>query len=159
MAVKYGLAQKASGIPYLVAEGTVGGGEAVLDSPGAVRHFLDQDGIMLARQAEEHIWMIAVDVRSRAKAVCELAHGTIDLAPFSPRMVMTRALLLGSSAANMILAHNHPSGDASPSSEDRVTAKRIMEAGETVGIRLTDFLIVAEGQVYSFLEHGEFRNL
>ena len=58
MAVRYGLEQDASGVPYLVAEGAVGEDEILLDSPTAVKHFLNSDYIRLGHQAEEHVWML-----------------------------------------------------------------------------------------------------
>ena len=59
MAVRYGLEQDASGVPYLVAEGAVGEDEILLDSPTAVKHFLNSDYIRLGHQAEEHVWMLS----------------------------------------------------------------------------------------------------
>ncbi len=158
MAVRYSLEQDAAGVPYLVAEGTVGNEETVLDSPNAVRDFLNSDYIRLANQAEEHVWMLATDINKRIKGAFELAHGTINLAPLSPRMVLSRALLMGSSAESIILAHNHPSGDVSPSQNDREVANRIREAGKLVDVELMDFVIVGGDDIYSFLEYGEFRD-
>ena len=155
MAVRYGLEQDASGVPYLVAEGAVGEDEILLDSPTAVKHFLNSDYIRLGHQAEEHVWMLTTDARKRVKGVFELAHGTINLAPLSPRMVLSRALLMGSSAESVIVAHNHPSGDVTPSDQDRAVARRIREAGKLVDVDLIDFVIIGGNDIYSFDDHGD----
>src|SRR3989344_9025533 len=58
--------------------------------------------------------------------------------------------------AAVILVHNHPSGDPSPSDQDKQVAKRIIEAGQLMGINVVDFLIIAKNGVHSIL--GEIKN-
>ena len=58
----------------------------------------------------------------------------------------------------LIIAHNHPSGDVSPSNNDRHATKRIMEAGELIGIDLIDHLIIAEDRYYSIKENKTYYN-
>jgi DNA repair protein RadC len=57
-------------------------------------------------------------------------------------------------ASAWVCAHNHPSRDVTPSSEDRVLTKRLREAGELLGITLLDHLIVANKNIYSFADQG-----
>ena len=82
--------------------------------------------------------------------------GTLDASLVHPREVFSAAFL--STAAAVIIAHNHPSGDPTPSGDDRKLADRLQQAGELLGVQLLDFLIVtdpAEGQRYhSFKETG-----
>ena len=62
--------------------------------------------------------------------------------------------LLSAGAARAIVAHNHPSGCASPSAEDRLLTRRLAVAGELLGVPLVDHLIVAGSAYYSFAEHA-----
>jgi len=57
-------------------------------------------------------------------------------------------------AAGWICAHNHPSGDVTPSQEDRVLTKRLQEAGQLLGLNLLDHLILADENLYSFADQG-----
>ena len=82
----------------------------------------------------------------------ELFRGTIDSASVHPREVVKRGLQ--TNAAAMIVAHNHPSGWAEPSSADIDLTKRLKSSLALVDIRLVDHILVAEGEPYSFAEHG-----
>ena len=73
-------------------------------------------------------------------AECEIFRGTLGRAAGEPRAILKRALLFD--AAGLILFHTHPSGDPSPSAEHLTFTRRIAEAGEVVGIRLVDHLIL-----------------
>ena len=61
-------------------------------------------------------------------------------------------------AAAIVLVHNHPSGDPTPSAQDREVTQRLEQAGEIVGIRIVDHVVVAERGYYSFCEQGELRD-
>lgn len=78
--------------------------------------------------------------------------GTVNHTPVYPREVVKRALELNASA--IILAHNHPSGDPTPSQADIDMTKQIATAAKAVGIPVHDHLIIAEGSYYSFKSHG-----
>jgi len=102
-------------------------------------------------KAEEHMWLIATDTKQNPIGVFELAHGTVNAAVCSPREVFVRLCLCGATA--FILAHNHPSGDSSPSGEDILFTKRMAEAGKIINIQLLDHIII--GEFYcSFKEQG-----
>lgn len=81
-----------------------------------------------------------------------LQKGTIDHTPVYPREVVKRALELGASA--IILAHNHPSGDPTPSQADIDMTKKVIEAAKAVGIAVHDHLIIADSSHYSFKSYG-----
>lgn len=87
--------------------------------------------------------LIADEVQSR---------GTVDQTPLYPREVMKRALEL--SATSVILVHNHPSQDATPSQEDITLTKQVVEAGKPLGIQVHDHVIVTAGDSFSFRAHG-----
>ncbi len=91
---------------------------------------------------------------SRHRLICyeELFHGTIDGASVHPREVVRRAL--SHNAAALILAHNHPSGVAEPSSADRHITQQIKQALELVDVRVIDHIVVGDGEMTSLAELG-----
>ena len=82
----------------------------------------------------------------------EIYRGTLDRAVVEPREILKRALL--TNAAGVILYHNHPSGDPSPSREDREFTRRLVAAAESVGLRLVDHIVVGREGCVSFRESG-----
>ena len=78
--------------------------------------------------------------------------GTVDHTPVYPREVVKRALELGATA--LIMVHNHPSGDPTPSQADIEMTRHVQEAGEKLGLTLHDHIIVSHGGHASFKEMG-----
>lgn len=78
--------------------------------------------------------------------------GSISSTEVHPREVVKRALYFN--AAAVIFAHNHPSGDTTPSQADKAITQRLVQALALVDIRVPDHLIVGGGQILSFAEHG-----
>ena len=78
--------------------------------------------------------------------------GTINTSLVHPREVFKRALL--NNASNIMVAHNHPSGDPNPSKEDIQITERLKEAGNLLGINLLDHIIVGEDKYISLKEKG-----
>ncbi len=78
--------------------------------------------------------------------------GTVNHAPVYPREVVKRALDL--SASSIILAHNHPSGDPTPSREDIEITKQVFSAASSLGINVHDHLVIAGNKYYSFKSNG-----
>ena len=101
---------------------------------------------------KEHFWVFQLDTRHRIK-VLELASlGILTAALVHPREVFTRAI---SSRCNSILvAHNHPSGDPTPSHEDLLVTKQLRDAGVLLDIPLTDHVIIGESGYTSWKEQG-----
>jgi len=81
-----------------------------------------------------------------------VSEGSLNQSIVHPREVFAPAVR--ESAAAVIFVHNHPSGDPSPSREDREITRRLKEAGELLGIRVLDHVIVGDGSYYSFTESG-----
>ena len=103
--------------------------------------------------AREHFMVLLLDGRNRVMTESQISQGTLTASLVHPREVFRAAIRAG--AAAIVLVHNHPSGDATPSDEDlRVTA-RLVEAGEIVGIRVVDHVVVAERGFHSFQENGQ----
>ncbi len=86
--------------------------------------------------------------------ICDscLAEGTVNLTHMSPREIFVEALKL--EAVSLILIHNHPSGNSSPSKEDIKTTINIKEAGQLIGINVLDHIIVGKDNYYSMFERG-----
>ena len=83
-----------------------------------------------------------------------ITRGTVNSSLISPREVFIEALK--SRAVNLVLMHNHPSGDPTPSMSDVEVTKSIRQAGELLGIHLTDHIIIGDQCFYSFKERGFF---
>jgi DNA repair protein RadC len=90
--------------------------------------------------AREHFAAIAVDTKHRPIGHYLVSVGTIDAALVHPREVFRFAVLAG--AAGVILAHTHPSGNPAPSREDDHLTCRMVNAGQLIGIRVLDHLII-----------------
>lgn len=101
---------------------------------------------------EEHVWAIAFNTKLKPIGVFEISHGTDESCAITPRELFTRLLLCG--AKRFVLAHNHPSGDVSPSNEDRETTERFQECGKVMNIPLIDHIIIGDRNYYSFCELG-----
>ena len=90
--------------------------------------------------AEESVYMACLDTRNRIIAVFLLTKGVLDASLIRPREAFQRALMAG--AAGIIIWHNHPSGDTTPSSYDIKATERMVVAGNIIGIPLYDHIIV-----------------
>lgn len=121
-----------------------------LSNPRAIAQMM-VDLYDLDIQAEEYVYMIGFNTKQRPLGVFEISHGTVNASILNPREVYLKALLVG--AVNIVLIHNHPSGDTSPSREDIRATERIMDAGEMLGIKLIDHIIVGDDYL-SLAERG-----
>ncbi len=101
---------------------------------------------------KEQFRILFLDRKNRLIADEILGHGTIDRAPVYPREIIKRALALDSSA--IILAHNHPSGDPTPSQSDIDMTKHIINATKPIGICVHDHLIIGRDNIASFKTLG-----
>jgi DNA repair protein RadC len=110
--------------------------------------------VALANEPREQFRVMFLDNRNQLIADEVMNHGTVDHAPVYPREVMRRALELSSS--NIILLHNHPSGDPTPSRPDIEMTKQIVEAGKALKINVHDHLVVGRDGVASFKALGLF---
>ena len=108
----------------------------------------------LEGQDREHFIVLLLDTKHRVNAIHTVAIGTLSQALVHPREVFKAALL--ANAAAVILAHNHPSGDVTPSPEDLAITKRLKDAGELLGVPVLDHLIIGDGGAYASLkDRGE----
>jgi DNA repair protein RadC len=100
----------------------------------------------------ESFHALQLDGRHRLMAVDEVSVGTLTASLVHPREVFREAIR--NAAAALLLVHHHPSGDPSPSAEDRSVTDRLVAAGRLLGIRVVDHVIVADGGYFSFQEAG-----
>ena len=122
---------------------------AVADSPMAIRQLLR---LALETEEREVFFVLFLDSQLRLLSAEPLFYGTLDQAPVYPREVARRALMLN--AAALVVAHNHPSGNATPSEADKRITKQLREALGLFDIRLLDHFVVGAGQMVSFVETG-----
>lgn len=101
--------------------------------------------------AEEQVFMISLNTKNVPTAFFRISKGTVSTALVSTRELFIQALL--SSAVRIIICHNHPSQDVTPSKEDSILTQKIQEAGRLLDISLTDHIIISDENYYSFSEH------
>lgn len=100
-------------------------------------------------KAEEYTYALCLDTALQSlQGIFEISHGSIDCSILSPREVLLRALLCGTS--RLLILHNHPSGNPKPSKEDIEVTNRMQKACELIGIPLIDHIIIGNGCYYSF---------
>jgi DNA repair protein RadC len=96
--------------------------------------------------------MLCLSTKHRVIAYHEVSRGTLDSTLVHPREVFKAALL--ANAAAIIVNHNHPSGDPSPTIDDLEVTRRLVAAGEILGIVVLDHIVVGDGRYFSFKEAG-----
>jgi DNA repair protein RadC len=106
----------------------------------------------LASLDREHFVVVHLDVKGRILSRETVSVGHLTSALVHPREVFKGAIL--ANAASIVLAHNHPSGDAEPSSEDAQLTRRLVEAGDVLGIPVVDHVVIAESGFVSLFERG-----
>jgi DNA repair protein RadC len=106
---------------------------------------------VLSHRDREILGVIGLDVKGNINYY-EVVHiGTLSQNIIHPREIMKASILTNSNC--IIMAHNHPSGDVTPSAADRKATEKMMEAGSLLGIELLDHIIVAEDKYYSIKEN------
>jgi DNA repair protein RadC len=135
--------------PYLVKKCDINYLEKI-DTPHKVAGFCNN--IFSASQlAEECVFLICASSKNKVNGVFEVSIGSINTSIIPIREMFQKALLCG--AANIFIAHNHPSGDPTPSTEDIRATQRIKEASEIIGINFNDHIIIGDhGQYISMRE-------
>lgn len=123
--------------------------EPVLDGPEAVSRHLTP---LLSGLDREHFVVLALDARNRPIGANTVSIGSVSASLVHPREVMKFAIL--ANASSIILAHNHPSGDVSPSRDDIELTRRLVEAGTLIGIDVLDHLVLSDGDFLSLKEKG-----
>jgi DNA repair protein RadC len=109
------------------------------------------------RSSQEQFRVVLLDTRSRIIRDETVALGSSNRAIVDPKEVF-RAAIAGK-AETVILMHNHPTGDCSPSRDDYLMTKRLISAGKIIGIEVVDHLIFGDNVYYSFFDSGDMQRL
>lgn len=133
------LVREVAGAPY---------GEQIL-KPDDAAHVAMR---VLADEAQEVVLAFYLDRRHRVRGYSEVARGGLNLANVDMRVLLGGALVSGMPA--LLVAHNHPSGDATGSPDDHALTQRIERACELVGIEFVDHIIIGHGNYISLRESG-----
>ena len=105
---------------------------------------------MLKNSPNEQTLVIMLNTKNKVIGVAVVTCGTLDASLIHPREFFRPAILANS--ASVIFAHNHPSGETTPSREDWAAFERLKRSGEIIGIEVLDSLIVGEEEVFSMCE-------
>ena len=103
-------------------------------------------------EESEKVIMLSLDSAKKVKACTDISSGVVNSVDLNIRLVVETALK--NKASSVILAHNHPDGDTSPSREDRETTTRIRDSLKLVDIPLVDHIIVSGNDYFSFCDAG-----
>lgn len=113
----------------------------------SIRGAADVHALMAPRIAHlghEEFHVVLLNTQHRVLAIRPVSRGLLDASLVHPREVFRAAL--AANAAAIILVHNHPSGDPSPSPEDRAVTRRLAEAGKVMGVRVLDHVVIGDGR-------------
>lgn len=101
---------------------------------------------------KEYFFSLSVDNKNQLLKKHEISRGTVDQTAVFPQEVIKATLFC--SGSGIILGHNHPGGDPTPSEQDKTLTWKIQEGAKFLGLRLLDHVIVAKYGHFSFQEHG-----
>lgn len=126
-------------------------GVVAIDSPESI-YIIAKDVLKLCELASEEVWLLAFNTRNILIGAFKVAQGGGNYAPTTPRDVFMRTLLIG--AINIVLVHNHPSGDVKPSKGDDNVTNIMKQAADLLGINMLDHVIVGNS-FYSY--RGDYK--
>lgn len=107
---------------------------------------------LIGNKKQEHFYCLYLDNKNKVIKEKLLFIGTINYSMIHPREIFKEAYLAG--ATSIICVHNHPSGNITPSENDKNITKKLIEAGNLLGVKLVDHIIISNDNYYSFLENG-----
>jgi len=116
-----------------------------IETPKDVFNLLKNE---LGDKKKEHFKLLSLNSRNKLISIDDISIGTLNASLAHPREVFLATIK--HSAASIILVHNHPSGDPTPSKDDIEITKRIVEAGKILGIEVLDHIIITKTKVFSF---------
>jgi DNA repair protein RadC len=156
MIIKYGVSLNNDRAIMLVKEASYEYSDKQVNTPKSIAKLFNEV-FDLGNKAEEQFYMIAINTKGQIRGVFLVAHGDLSSTVINPREIYKRAVLCN--AAAIALAHNHPSGDPTPSGDDITTTKKLVDAGHVLGVAVWDHLIIGEdGRYVSFREERLINN-
>jgi DNA repair protein RadC len=123
-------------------------GQLLRSSRDVYRHYRGR----LEALRQEAVYVVLLDAKNRIVGEAKVSEGSLSAAIVHPREVFRP--VIEESAAAVILVHNHPSGDPTPSAEDLAITQRLRQVGDVMGVRVLDHLIIGAGCYTSFVERG-----
>lgn len=114
-------------------------------------HLVGIKGLEVHLQTVESFYIFTLDTKNKINGIFEVSRGTLNASIVHPREVFQRAIL--QNANSIMLMHNHPSGDPSPSNDDINITKRLIDAGNILGIKVLDHIII--GDEYNYISFKE----
>lgn len=117
------------------------------------RDIVDLGKKFLDELDREELIVACLNAKNEVNSINVVSIGSLNNSIVHPREVFKAAIL--SNAASIVMIHNHPSGDVTPSKEDKEITLRIKESGTILGICLVDHIIIGNDTYYSFKEHGD----
>jgi DNA repair protein RadC len=124
------------------------GRDPEIEAPEDIYELLEH----LKYEKQEHFVVISLDAKNRVISMSTVHIGTLTMSIVGPREVFRCAVREG--ASSIIVAHNHPSGDPTPSPEDREVTRRLVEVGKSLDIAVADHIIIGDPSCVSFLRRG-----
>ncbi len=118
-------------------------------SPDTIARYYMED---LRHEKQENMKMLLLNSKADLISECDVFKGTVNASLITPRELFIEALQ--KNAVSIIIMHNHPSGDPTPSKEDILATRRIADAGNLIGIELLDHIIIGNNCYISFQEEG-----
>jgi DNA repair protein RadC len=97
----------------------------------------------------EHFWALALNTKNQLIRTIEVSVGSLNASIVHPRELFKEAVK--TSAASVVVVHNHPSGDPTPSSADIQLTRRLVKAGDVLGIEVLDHVVIGDGGEYASL--------
>ncbi|MBS4006891.1 MAG: DNA repair protein RadC [Clostridium sp.] len=125
----------------------------IVSSPGDAAGLVMEE---MRHNLREHFRVVLLDSKHKVLGIEEISIGSLNTSLVHPREVFRPAIR--KSCASIILLHNHPSGDPTPSREDLDVTRRLSEAGRLIGIEILDHIIIGDGNFVSFREKGLLGN-
>ncbi|MCI9074261.1 MAG: DNA repair protein RadC [Dorea sp.] len=117
--------------------------------PASIAKYYMED---MRHERQEVMKLLMLNSKSRLIGESDISKGTVNASLITPRELFIEALQ--KNAVSIIILHNHPSGDPSPSREDRLITERIRQAGDLIGIELLDHIVIGNNCYISFSEQG-----
>ena len=141
LTIRYSVKADTTGQPVLIGQ--------TLSTPAASAVAL---AALLQDEPGEVFAILCLSTKHRVIAYHEVSRGTLDATLVHPREVFKAALL--ANAAAIIVTHNHPSGDPSPSPDDMALTRRLVDSGKLIGVDVLDHIVIGDGRYVSFREQG-----
>lgn len=101
---------------------------------------------------DEHEFVLMVNAKNMVLGYEDISHGNLTSCLAHPRNVFRTAII--KNAAAIFFVHNHPSGDPTPSPDDEALSNRLVQAGDILGIRMLDSIVIGQGRYVSLKERG-----